>query len=672
MLLMGDQMWSDNLAVCGWPTTVVVIDFETYFDTEYSLAKMPEHAYVNDARFEFTAVGVAILRGDEEEHLYVPGPQVEEFVTTELPERVGGWGSVTVVAQYVPFDGTILKKLGIHPPYILDLKYLSNHYEARGSSRLADIATRLKLASGEKGDTLQFRGLRYKELSDDQRERLEAYTRQDVRLESEALKILLPKVTNPTVELPIMRHTLALFLYPTLRFDLRLAGRIQVQMQKELNDMVARTGLTLDKLRSDAAFVAALQDALPDGESVPVKAHKKPSEAVTRLLGRAGVGPALARTDPEAQQLLNHPEPRVRQLMAARFATRSWPNHIKRITSMKEYAIAAGGKLPVPLHYYGGHTGRWSGAGGINLQNLGARGGNELINSLRSTIMAPAGSRLIIVDWSAVEARGLAWLAGQDDLIEQYRRNEDVYSRFATRLFEARVRKPRHGDPPALASLMKVRRQFGKMAVLGLGYGMGASTFYDRLKSDPLLSGLISSGKLTYNVAAGAAMTYRRTYPAIPIYWDTVERAFRTAIRNGEGRVFTIPQGRVAFRGEGHTVYLRLPSGRELRYPGCYISSGSTRAGEIKWKYGYLWGGGITENIVQATCRDLLAEAILRCEEAGHRVVFHCHDELVCCVPTSHATLIYADICRIMETPPGWAKGFPLAVEGKVSKRYEK
>ncbi len=665
-------MWADNLAICKWPTTVVVIDFETYFDSEYSLAKLPEPTYVNDPRFEFMAVGAAILQGDSEEHLYVPGPQVEEFITRVLPERINGWDNATVVAHHVFFDGTILKKLGVHPPYILDIKYLSNHYEARGSARLADIATRFKLAAGPKGDTLQFRGVRFHELSVTQRRALELYTRQDIRLEVEALKLLLPKVTNPTVEIPVMRHTLSLFLDPVLHFDFRLAGDIQVKMQKTLNDLVSATGLTLEQLRSDASFVEALQKALPDGWSVPVKAHKRPSKAITKLLGRPGVGPALSKTDPEVQQLLTCPEPKVRQLMEARLATRSWPNHIKRITNLKEYAVAGGGKLPVPLHYYGGHTGRWSGAGGINLQNLGARGHNDLINSLRTTIMSPPGSRLVIVDWSAIEARGLAWLAGQDDLVNQFRRGDDVYSLFATRLFEARVRKPRQDDPAALAALFKVRRQFGKMAVLGLGYGMGANTFYDRLRGDPLLSGLIASGKLSYNAAAGAAMTYRRTYPAIPIYWNTVERAFRTALRNGAGRVFTIPQGKIAFRGDGHTVYLRLPSGRELRYPGCRIASGHVGMGEIKWKYGYLWGGGITENIVQATCRDLLAEAILRCEEAGYRVVFHCHDEVVCCIPTSHANLAYADICRIMETPPDWAKGFPLAVEGKVSRRYEK
>ena len=228
------------------------------------------------------------------------------------------------------------------------------------------------------------------------------------------------------------------------------------------------TGYKNKDLSGSLSFVQLLKDALPEGEKIPVKAGK-PGANMTKLLGKPGVIPAFAKDDLGFQELLAHRDPIVHDLCLARQSVKSWPLHIGRVGNLINQAKASDGLLRVPLHYYGCHTGRWSGGEKINLQNLGGRGRggqgtHPLISGMRGLLGCPDGYILGIADSAQIEARILAWFADQEDLVRGFANGEDVYSVFATQLFNSAVYKPKEDEFAPVKKLLKIRRGFGKDA----------------------------------------------------------------------------------------------------------------------------------------------------------------------------------------------------------------
>jgi len=662
--------WADILKAAGWPTTMLVVDFETYFDKDYTLSKMSIPEYINDPRFEFTGVGWAEIKpGQEWQPRFVGAPLVMDRIGAYLLAKYGkNLEDITVVIQNVHFDAYILKhKFGIVPPYVVDVKMLSHNREARASARLKDIAKRLGLPS--KGDTMQFIGLRWADMTLEQKQALNTYCCGDVTDEGMAAEKMLPLISNPHIELPLMRHTLKLWLESPLRFNFDLARTLMGDMGTLLNEKVKAVGGDLKLLGSPIQLAEAILAAMPEGErTLPLK-RGKPTPRMVTLTGMPGMIPTFAKNDEGLQALAEHPVQAVRDLVEARLAVKSWPGHIKRIGSMYRMAEANGGTLPIPLTYYGGHTGRWSGSEKINVQNLGSKS-HKLINKIRELITAPPGYSLLVVDYAQIEARYLAWAAGQRDLIEAFGRAEDVYSLFATKIFQARVRKPHKDDIAALAALLFIRRAFGKEGILGCGYGMGGAKFFGRMKENSALREKIEAGEYDAMMATRVVQTYRKTYPAIPKYWGEVETNFKYAMRNPGVERCTTEDG-LTFTGSGSSVYMKLPSGRTMRYPNCRLIQGA-KGEEIHWKYGHLWGGSITENMDQAACRDILAEAILRCEGQGCPIIYHCHDELMSISPDYRAKKDLEWMMSLMRVVPDWCKGMPLDYEGQIMKVYGK
>lgn len=662
--------WTDTLKAAGWPTTLLVIDFETFFDKEYSLKNMSIPEYVNDDRFEFVGVGWAEIKPGQEWHTHFVGSR------TMVEDRVGPYfqalygrnlENVTVVIQNAHFDAYILlEKFDMLPPHVVDVKMLAHHHESRASARLKDIATRLGL--DPKGDTMQFSGLHWDDMSLEQRQAMDDYCQRDVNIEGNAALKWLPGISRPAIEIPMMRHTLKLWLSSPLRFDYALGRELITQMTAMLNKKIDQTRCSLKTLNSPIQFAERVLEALPVGEkSIPLKPGK-PTKRMVELTGQPGMAPAFAKNDEGFLELLNHPIEKVRLLAEARQAAKSWPNHMSRIDNMLRMAEFNHDKFPVPLTYYGAHTGRWSGSEGINVQNLGSKS-HELVNKIRNVILAPPGYSLLIVDWAAIEARYLAWAAKQDDLVEGFRRKEDIYSVFAGKLFQARVRKPQKTDPKPLYDLYALRRAFGKQGILGCGYGMGGNKFFIRMGDDEVLRAKIAAGVYDVNMAHKVVKAYRTTYPNVPKHWSKIEGAFRQASRT-ENRWFESESG-TSFIRTGNTVWMKLPSGRMMRYPYAQIVQRSDKD-KIVWKYGELWGGSLTENEDQAACRDILAEAILRCEDSGLPIIFHCHDELVSLAPDYKAKKELDRMCDLMRVTPKWCEGLPLDCEGQISKRYTK
>ena len=635
------------LEQAGYPKNILVVDFETYFDNEYSLSKMSTIEYINDPRFEFTGVGWQWP--DSNEVYFEGGPkQVREAVNAM---EVNWVDDATWLIQNGRFDITILQtKFGIIPKYIIDLKDLANHYDSRMSHRLKDMANMFGLKP--KGDTMNFKGLRWATMTPEQQQALKEYAINDVELETELAKILLPKLTNPKEELALARHTLDLWLHQSFLVDVPAASKLKVSMRAKIARAIQDSGHTPKELRSQK-FVQYLNGVLPDGEKVPMKQ------------GKRGNIPALAKTDEACQQLAVHPKKEVRDLIQARLAVKSWPTHIKRIETIVAQTKANGGTLRVPLNYYGGHTGRWSGGEGYNPQNNageGRRNGQEndpLVQQIHTLIKPPNNCVVSTVDSAQIEARILAWLAGQQDLLDGFANNEDIYSRFSEQLFQHPIRKPRKTDSLSLYKLLLIRRGFGKDTILGAGYGMGADRFYALCLSNPVLRPFFDSGQYDFAFVKKLITTYRTTYSKIPEYWTKVEQAFRQALRFEH---LTPEVGNVKFWCKGDTVHIQLPSGRVLYYRHAKID----KKNSLKYHHGPLWGGTITENIDQAIARDLLGYWILECEKAGISIALHIHDDTRAILPKDQAEEIAERQAAIMRTIPAWAEGLPVDTEIKI------
>jgi len=657
----------------GWPTQTVTIDFETYFDKDYTLSKLSLIEYVRDERFDFTGVGCQI--NDSRPATFTPKPlkAVIKFLQREYGKNLE---KVTVIIQNAKFDALILKeKFGINPPYIVDIKDLARHIDARMSHSLKDLAKMYGLKP--KGDTNQFKGLHYEDMDTDTKADLAAYCNNDVEITHDLLQALLLQISTPEIELPIARHTLKLFLEPILELNAKKASALRQRMEMQAHIAAWSTGYTQKEIRGNLSFVGLLLDALldygitTDGTediSIPMKPGK-PGKNMTKLLGIPGMIPAFAKDDVEFQKLLIHPDKTVRELCRARQAVKSWPLHIKRLTRLINQSKAWNGKLGVDLNYYGGHLGRWSGGGGVNLQNLGGRGRmvplHPLIGEIKTCIHAPDGYVIPNADSAQVEARLLAWIAGQDDLVTAFADNKDIYSEFATTLFREKVWKPNEKElKTPEGRLAKIHRGFGKDAILGCGFGMGKDTFYERCLANPELRPYFDSGDYNLQFIGRLISTYRSTYSRIPEFWSSVEKAFRWVVKYPHE---SISVGKLTFWNDEGVVHLKLPSGRQLLYPGCFIAKAG-KYDTLHWKYGHLWGGTITENIIQATAADLLRYWILKAEESELRVVHHIHDSIYCMAEEKYGDTSLDTLMNIMKCKPAWAEGLPLGVEGKISK----
>lgn len=668
-----EKPWYEILQACHYPTTAVVLDFETYADSRYSLSKMATAEYIMDSRFEVLGLGVLEMQTPIDEYktrtLFV---QQEQGVRDRIARLQQHYGSdlsqCVVIMKNAKFDALVLAlRYHIYPRYIIDIDDLSRHYRTRRKHDLKHLANEYGLPP--KGDTKVFFGCSFKPrwvrgkrgkapmripvMATDQQTALAEYCRNDVMREWELFIILLPFLSNPNIELLAMQHTLELFTKPSLCFDIARAQQLKETMKLEVKKACEAANSSCTDISGSKSFMQKLVSALRDASDDP-SLYLKPVKG-------GGVKIAEAKLDAEREQLLTHPDPTVRSLMEARVAVKSWPLHTKRIERLVRTTQACSGLLPVPLIYYGCHTGRWSGGEKLNLQNLGARS-HELINAIRELIVAPPDHKLVIVDSSQIEARVLAWLAGQADLVEKFRNNEEIYCGFATKVLGWPVRKPKATGIPEIEARHRWARQYiGKTGILGCGYGMGASKMLSQYK-----------GGLTADVAEKIVQTYRREHPAITQFWYGVELVFAETVQTEKARTF----GKLTLEAtQKSDVVITLPNGRELSYHDVMFSPAIGRRdmevyNALKKKWERIWGGHLTENIVQAISRDILLEALLKIESEGFHVAHHVHDELIIVVPDASAQKALERAIHLLSVPPAWGLDLPLAAEGAITDRY--
>jgi len=332
------------------------------------------------------------------------------------------------------------------------------------------------------------------------------------------------------------------------------------------------------------------------------------------------------------------------------------------------------------LQYYGaGRTGRWAGRL-VQVQNLpqnhldGIDKVRELVRHrdletlemcydnvpdilsqlIRTAFVAEPGHTFLVSDYAAIEARVIAYLAGEKWRMDVFAEGGDIYCSSASQMFKVPVEK--HGINGHL-------RQKGKIAELACGYGGGVGA----LKA----FGADKMG-LTEPEMQDIVTQWRQASPTIPRFWRDAENAAKYALRN-PGMTGTLPCG-VKYRKDADALRCKLPSGRLLSYWGARLENGSIvfmgqNQTTRKWEKTDTWGGKLVENIVQAFARDCLAVALLRLDEAGYDITFHVHDEIVAEAPEGSR---WEDMAEIMGQPIDWAPGLLLRGDGYETKFYMK
>ena len=282
---------------------------------------------------------------------------------------------------------------------------------------------------------------------------------------------------------------------------------------------------------------------------------------------------------------------------------------------------------------------------------------NVLSELIRTILIPKPNHRFIVADFSAIEARVLAWIAGEQWRIDTFKNGGDIYCASASKMFKVPVEK--HGVNGEL-------RQKGKISELACGYGGSVGALKNM--------GAVEMG-VQENELQGLINDWRNANPHIVRFWYEVGNAAMKAIKEKT----TVPLGKLVFAYERGILFIRLPSGRRLSYIKPRIGTNRFGGDSItymginsakKWDRLETFGGKLTENIVQGTARDLLANALINAANAGYDTVFHVHDEIICEVPNGYGSV--DELCKLMCIKPEWADGLPLNADGFECEYYKK
>ena len=602
---------------------ILTVDFETYYtSTDLGFKKQTTEEYVRDPRFH--AIGVSV-RIDDGETQWFSGSREETKTWLDQFD----WAHSMAVAHNAIFDMAILNwHYDIRPFAIADTLSMARaiHGIEVGNS-LGKLVEFYGL--GKKGDDTTWAiNLRREDFTEQQLAQYGAYCINDVNLTYDLFLTLLP--TFKRTELKLIDTTIRMFTEPVLRLDPDLLLKHLTEVCLHKAELLAAAGSGVEDLMSNNKFAGKLIEL---GVEPPMK--------ISATTGKETL--ALAKTDEGFKALAEHPDLRVQALVAARLGNKTT---LEETRTERLLGIADRGLIPVPLSYYAAHTGRWGGADKLNFQNLPARGANA--NKLKSAILAPAGHVIIDCDSAQIEARVLAWFAGQYDLTEAFERKEDVYKIMAAEIY----RKP-------MGEVTTNERFIGKTTILGCGYGMGAEKFRGQLKTFGV--------EVTLEGAQRIIDTYRGAYPKIPALWA-----------QGTAAIEAMSKGRTAKWGKSGVVTIVkdgivMPNGLTQRYPN--LKKVKDKDGKQQYIYdsrkgvAKLYGGKLTENICQGLARCIIGEQMLKIAKR-YRVVLTVHDAVACIAPKEEAEEAVAYVMECMRYVPDWATGIPLNCEAGFGESY--
>ena len=614
---------------------VIYVDFETNWANDYTLSKMPTQLYIMDERFK--AHGACIAVGDgpikwfTEKHLN----KALHYLHKTYPYAI--W-----VAHNALFDMSILGlRYGIYPRLVIDTAGMSRaligpYLNRHSLDNMAELLLQRRKLGGILNKT---KGIR--DLPQWLEQELAGYCVVDLELMRESLKIMAPHF--PACELPVMTWVTRMMTKPAIYLDQQKLWDYHNAVVQRKENILQILGIERSVLMSNDQFAALLENM---GVEPPLK-QTKPS----KMYPQGRLAWAFAKTDQGMKDLLEHDDPDVQAVVAARLEVKST---IEETRSRTYATLAECNPVGIPLAYSGAiPTHRFSGRDKLNFQNL-ARHTVDKRSVIRDSIVAPPGYRFVVSDLSQIEFRITLCLAGHPDVVARMAAGAELYGEFGTDLYGYAVTKK---DKP-------FERQVSKSAVLGSGFGMGAYRFRLYCASVGL--------KISAETAQRAIDLFRQTYWGVPKLWKKMEACFTQLLR--EKKPFDIMLGTYNCHFGFEPLFgepgIRLPNGLWIKYPQLckdqdgqwqYVDGGSWRK---------IFGGHFLENLVQALARIVIMEKSVRIDKV-YPIVMSLHDELTALVEDSAKIEVAKDwISSVMVEDVPWFPGLALNTETEVGDRY--
>lgn len=660
------------------------LDFETYYDDDYSLSKMTAEEYIRDERFQI--IGCAVQPHGRRSQ-YITG-STEQEIKDRL--RQMQWGRIFCVGHNMSgFDSlTLTERVGVRPKFwgcTLSMAgqvhgSVPNPASGRPSLSLNALAHHYGLPL-KTGGLSQVKGKRLEDLTKHDQQVMTEYANHDAELCTALFYLMKPLVPAP--DLRLIHWFIRMFAEPRIHLDTHSYQTWLNQMQQAKEKLLDTVGVDIKELRSNPKFAQLLEQY---GVTPPKK--------ISKTTGKETY--AFAKTDKGMTALLEHEDDVVRGLVEARLKTKS---SIEETRVQRFIDIGSRGKLPVPIVYGKTHTLRAAGGGKINMQNLskgkppssktlprtlvvtpqGLRTFSHMVDdgtfctgegqeyavddchcfNLRDGLKAPPGHKWVVCDSSNIELRVAHCLAGQMDTVEKLRQGEDLYCWFASDLYGRVVTKAN-----------KKERQHGKVGMLQLQYQSGWESFQNAAR-------VMGKVILTEQQAQETVDFYRQRFPMLPKFWKQCEKAIK-AMHRGD-RMQVDQWGLVSTEKDR----LVLPRGRYIEYRN--LRQEPDEKFGTRWVYDdrytgkakNLYGGAMTENICQAIAGIIVMDQCMELEMRWGRydssatgMVLTVHDEGGMIVREHDATAALEHAVRTMSTSPSWWPEIPLAAEGDIADRY--
>lgn len=617
---------------------LVTLDFETYYDKDYTLRKLSTSEYIRSDLFE--AISCSIKIGKNKPFCYF-GDDIKKALAKV------DWNNAILLAHHTHFDGLILTHHFKHTPkyYACTLSMARALHPKAERNDLASVAIHYdktnKLAMPD------FKGKHLKDLTKDEIKAIRLYNNGDVESTYEVYQEMLKGF--PVTELDLIDITVRMFTEPVLRVDLKKA-KTELQREQDAKAKAIETsGVDIGVLSSNSKFVAAL-------EALGVDVPTKDSPTVKLEDGTPKQIPAVAKSDEALQALLTHPGPKVVALVEGRLAAKST---ISESRAKRLIDHGTGHKLPIYLNYAMAHTLRWSGGDKLNPQNFKQK--KKVGGDLQSCILAPVGQEIVIVDSSQIEARVLAWMAEEDWILEAFRNSRDLYCEFGIDVYGRTITKADEEE-----------RFVCKTGILGLGYQTGGPKLQVTLLNKSIEQGM-TPVRLPIDICYKIVNAYRTKCKKITELWkfsnDQIIGSMLTG-RELEYKCLRITEGKI-----------HLPNGLALLYPGLdadIINTGFNFPETIR-NASYLsarsrskiYGGLVVENFVQALARIIVADKMREIAQR-YRVTIMKHDDIAFLAPKKEAAKALDWAIEVMSIPPVWAPDLPLSAEGVNAGYYAK
>lgn len=666
----------------------VPLDFETYYDSDYSLSKMTAEEYIRDPRFQIIGLGI---RWPGHSTRWLTNMTHEQMAATL--QRMDWSDKIAIGHNLSEFDALILtEKLGIRPRfYQCTLSMARSLHNGKTANSLANLCKMYGLP--DKGnEVVMAKGKRLEDFTPQELAAYGTYCVNDVDQCYALYNLLKPRL--PPKELHYLHMMIRMFAEPRLQLDTDL-------LQQLLNEEVARKDRVLEDvatlkgvdlpgalklLNSNAKFAELLRE---QGVEPPTKISKRTGKEAY----------AFAKTDRAMEELQEDPNPVVRTLAAARVGTKST---IVESRLGRFLGISKRGLLPAPIVYGRTHTHRAAGSGKLNLQNLSRNkavsdktllgtllitpvgveqfkrlspdgkqlqttAGNVHLTKLcheaglRDCIGVPEGKVLVVVDSSNIELRVCHLLAGQMDTVQKlWLPDTDLYADFATELYGYTVTKDTHYK----------ERQHGKVGMLQLQYQSGGTAFRNAAR-------VMGGVHLTQDESDRTVEIYRQRFGNIPLLWNTCRDSIDDMFH---GRQKYIDQWGLCRTEKDRII---LPSGLPITYHN--LRREPDDMGRMQWVYDdkekrhpkKVYGGSATENLSQGLAREVVFEQALEIEkrwgnwyEDGTGVAMTVHDETVAVVDEDDADECLAWCIGAMSQSPKWWPQLPVAAEGAIGLYY--